>query len=261
MSGEDKYRNEGTKTSFQEWFGQFLISLSYVLSLQGWASAAGEEMGIVSLVAATSGASATYIVDHLGDENFYSAKKGTAYAQLCVFVPVCLACCFYETRLLKLFAAFVLLAAFYDSPVPLLGVKFKNLFPYSKTLFVPAMHVGWCFSLCGSVPPIGVGIQMLLNFVVLNIAMDMKDIESDRKNGVVTVPNTIGKDNTMLFLFYFSLLLSLTSAAAGNVASVVQMLYMAAVFWAKKDQEAPPNKEAMNFASVHGVAQLFLPCR
>lgn len=170
-----------------------LLVLAYALELRMWARLAGGDLPVNSMIAAACGTGLTYILDHMhGSNGGYSTTGVLQVAEMGILASVLVACMCVDPGLVVAFAGFVAVAAFYDTNVPYLGVRVKNLFPYAKTLFVPGMHVAWCYTMAGFVPPMAPAALMFWDYVHLNVCMDIKDVEDDRAKGVVTVPNTIG---------------------------------------------------------------------
>lgn len=181
---------------WQAWLPPPLVRLItvvvYCMGLRAWCHAAGGELTPVRMIAVGSGMTATYMLDHIGQPSSYSNGWFTELAALAVSAAGAGASCYQEPALLRKFAAFAALAAFYDTPVPRLGVRIKALFPFSKTLFVPAMHVMWGAAVSEADVWAEAWAWMFLYYVLLNVAMDFKDVEDDASRGVITVPNALG---------------------------------------------------------------------
>lgn len=84
---------------------------------------------------------------------------------------------------------------------------FKNFYVaacFAILVFYPILYNGGSF--WGTA--IFFAIFVFLKTVLIQILFDIKDIKGDRKEGLKTLPVLIGKDNTILNLFFFSFLIT-----------------------------------------------------
>lgn len=213
----------------------------YGLHLQTWAAAAGGTLSPTRTFAAASGTIATYIADHLSEPSSYSADAWSERFVLALSALGVLAACAAEPDLIAKFATFVALAACYDRPVPGTAVRIKALFPFSKTLFVPAMHVLWCATI--SETPLGAASWLWMGFyyVLLNVAMDVKDVADDRRKGVVTVPNTFGAEPTLRGLCVACALGAGVAVATAQYAMAATLACFGAHLFSFVGANTPPN--------------------
>ena len=91
---------------------------------------------------------------------------------------------------------------FYDHfQIPLSkGKTIKTLFPLSKTVYVPCIHVGWASLVIGRPLTPMMCFFMWAHYALLNIFNDIKDIRVDIENRVITLPTIIGDENTLRFI-------------------------------------------------------------
>lgn len=175
-----------------------------------WVHAAGVAYPTPRLVAAAAATCATYDLDHINESSFYGARFGMR-AQIALSLSVVFVLGVLDPAIFALQALFVALALFYDRPVPGTTWTVKNAFVCSKTLFVPAMHVGFNFAMAGSWPAShSVACMMFVHYVFLNVLMDLKDEKEDAARGVRTLPVLLGGPATV----------RLVAAAQASVAAL-----------------------------------------
>ena len=223
-----------------------------------WVLHAGGNLSYLRTLAVGSGAWATYEFDHLGEESFNSSpSRIQAYTILVLNTCIVLAAASFDTHIFYVASIFMALAAFYDCPVPYFGIRIKRLFPCSKTIYVPAMHAGWTFAM-SETPLHGPTVLLLfLSYACLNVAMDIKDIDDDRKKGVITIPTLVGPDVTLRVLQVASTATALLAAVRTSTFSVVlQMLAFNVELVRSLRTTTPPNRIIywFNFYRVLGCA-------
>jgi hypothetical protein len=188
---------------FHKFLPKFLVmpylSMLYSFTMRSWCREAGGDMTNLQMTAVAAGTASTYIIDHINDAGFYSTSNLVSYMQLSFFMPIAVVCAYIDTHIFTSFLKCITLAFFYDVRMPYFNVKIKSLFPYSKTLFVPFMHVYWCMTISQTSFDVPF-VYMFLYYVFLNIIMDIKDIHDDYEKGVVTIPNTIGHQPTVFWI-------------------------------------------------------------
>ena len=217
------------------------LGVAYSHSLREWGRAAGGELTPVRMAAVGAGTVGTYVLDHYHDPSSYSASRPAQVATLALCAAVTVGCCAADPALVVKFAAFALLAAWYDTPVPGCGLRWKALFPFSKTLFVPAMHVGWCVAVSEARVLAASNAYMFLYYVAINVAMDVKDVDADRRAGVTTVPNTLGAPATLTGLAVASSALAAAGVATGHGAAAFAFACLAGHLALYVGGSAPPN--------------------
>jgi len=226
-----------------------LLTALYSVATNTWALEAGSELTLVRQAGLAAGMAATYIADHLGDSGpeYGPQQSTTAYAFLAVFSAITAACCWYDAHFLRVTVTFVALAAFYDTPVPFTKLRIKALFPCSKTIFVPAMHVGWCWSLTSSACDPAPFAGMFVYYVLVNVGMDIKDIADDRAKGVVTVPTILGADGTICCIVAASLCVAAATAAYSPAQAITTAL-LGLHAWPYHKTGVPPNTIVFYYA-------------
>jgi hypothetical protein len=241
------------------WLRPVLMSTAYALNLSSWVAEAGGRMDLVRTLGLGAGTMATYVADHMAEPTFYDASGARSVRLQLLGSSLLLGvCCAVDHHIFWTTLCFVAMAAFYDTPMPVIGWRIKRLFPCSKTLFVPAMHVGWCFCLSGTPWHWGVGLLMFATYVLINVAMDIKDIAEDRSKGVVTVPTLIGADATLRALQVGSVAVAGAAAALASWGTVVQMLAFGVHVRIVQGTGRPPNAVIYGFEITRYLGHLFL---
>jgi len=72
----------------------------------------------------------------------------------------------------------------------------KRMFPLSKTVFVPTVHLAWMSIVLGRVPPLRATLALVIHCACPHVHNDIKDVQEDRSKGVVTLPTLVGVDST-----------------------------------------------------------------
>lgn len=189
-----------------------------------WYSLSGPSISMTSLSGAVGGTGLTYTLDKWSDTGDYSSSGNLArYAEVLVFLFMYMYSASQQPGIILSTVASILLTSVYDNDW--MGFSIKGLFRGSKTLFVPAVHIFWTSSIFGRLHDTTVLSLFVLRLIILNIAMDVKDIDTDLRRGVKTIPNLIGREAsfTLIALLYsivcmFSVYLNIVSLAISSAS-------------------------------------------
>lgn len=181
-----------------------------------WVGLVSPEPHTYELTAACFGLAGAYLLDRTkgADEDassdFSVALAGRYYARAlrAVFVLSCIivgACGLEHAHVWGVAVRAVLAFYFYTARMPLLGWRFKDLFPGSKALFVASLQTWWPFAMAGVweealATRADLVACLFVSFVLATCFMDVKDIEGDRRAGVVTVANVLGHRRCVAYL-------------------------------------------------------------
>ena len=199
----------------------------YVMSMCAWARAAGGSLGPWRMLATAAGSAGTYAFDHLNEQTTYSGSRTYEIGVLAASIMITFVCCIQEPTLPFNYIIFSAMALCYDTPV-LMGFRVKALFPFSKTIFVPFMHVMWCVVMSDAYVWTQSNLFMFIHYAILNVALDIKDIADDRKRGVTTVPNTVGADATLRGLLATCIVVSFVASLQANAVLAITFACSAA---------------------------------
>lgn len=173
-----------------------LAVLPYSINVGEWGYVFGREVPWALRFASGMGCSAVYSYDRLSDTDRIGRK-----IILCIMACMSMGMCIIGLEHTYLIPNAVLLSiptSFYTHKIPGIGMSIKNAFPLSKTLFVPLVHVSW-WMIVNNVDPLALiethassVFCMYMHFLLVNVSMDLKDLEEDQRNGVVTIPGLLG---------------------------------------------------------------------
>lgn len=152
------------------------------------------------------GTSCTYVFDRVveqpGDRTPTSSVHHKAmrnktfsysFMALCAFVGAFT----MDWKAIRTAAVCAVMCVWYSVPLPGFGLRIKELFPLSKTAFVPFMHVVWPYGCAGVWPSLAAGAALWFSVSASTIYMDVKDIAADRQDGVVTLPTVLGHTRSL----------------------------------------------------------------
>tara|TARA_B110000046_G_scaffold100414_1_gene107857 strand:+ start:3547 stop:4344 length:798 start_codon:yes stop_codon:yes gene_type:complete len=183
---------------------------------------AGVDAPAAAVAFICAGATFTYVFDRVVDQPgdrapttsiHHAAMRNHRFAQSMLFACIAVMACTTTARALCTALGCMSLCIWYFKPLPVLGVCIKELFPLSKTAFVPLVHVVWPYGCVGAMPPWGAGMALWFSVTTSTIYMDVKDIATDRAHGVVTLPTLLGHSLSLAVL-----------SAAYAVAALVALL-------------------------------------
>ena len=212
----------------------------YFACISAWVRLMGHEFPWPDALAATFATTAVYAGDRI------EGKHASVRSQLLLTVVVNTVAFFavavpWSPHLIWSAAKLIPVAVFYGTPIPGTGVCLKNLFPCSKTVVVPAMHVAWSVMASRVVAPAPEAVMaMWLHFVALNVLMDLKDVQEDRACGTVTVPTLFGEARTIHALLALDL-----ACVACFRAPAVRCLFWMDCLWTSRYLRpgAPPTNQ------------------
>jgi len=92
--------------------------------------------------------------------------------------------------------------------VPLLKNFYVSIF-FTSLIFLPIIYYSYPLKTVLIVSGLVLGLFIFLKTFLSQIFLDIKDIESDRKRGLRTLPIIIGKEKTFKILYVFNLLIIL----------------------------------------------------
>lgn len=182
-------------------YASYLVHLAFVGTLFG----AGVD--IVGMGAAMSAMVLVYMADRMvvQEEDRYAdhahirhARGSNRYFFLAAFFALYAACAAARPKVLYHTASAAAVCVWYAVPIPGVGRRIKNLFPGSKNLFVGGVHTYWALACLDVWPPIDQWTPVLLlvcltfNASMSTMFMDVKDVDGDRRAGVVTLPTLLG---------------------------------------------------------------------
>lgn len=225
---------------------QFLLLDAVILPLvlhactaRAWLAVAGVEWTPARFLAHVAGFQAVYIFDRSVGAS--TATPKLSVQQLCRDNPrvaqvaagslsaVVVGCALGDSWILRCAVELVGIVGFYDVPIPGTGgCTFKNMFPLSKTLCIAAVWTLWMFRLPGDdVHPDPVVVALFATQQALfSICNDIKDIEVDRKNGIVTVPTLLGATGTRAFVCVCFTCMATVAALRDSMAFALGILCM-----------------------------------
>jgi len=178
--------------------------VTYSLNVGAWADTFGVAYPLPCAVACSLGSSIVYAGDRLRDmpQESRSVMRG-----IIVLFSMCMAAIDWFYGHIVINACLLCVPVlFYAAPMPLVHVSIKRAFPFSKTLFVPLVHVLW-FAHAGNISAQTLlatntvsTCAMYVHFALVTITMDIKDITKDTANDVITVPVVAGRYGTFFLL-------------------------------------------------------------
>lgn len=161
---------------------------------------AGVAAPAATVAAVCAGTSLTYVFDRVVEPPSDTAtssvhhkamrSKTFSYGFLAACAFVCAGT--MDARAARTAALCALLCVWYSVPLPGVRLRIKELFPLSKTAFVPTLHVLWPFGCAGAWPPFATALALWFSVAASTVYMDVKDIAVDRREGVVTLPTLLG---------------------------------------------------------------------
>lgn len=170
-------------------------------------------LDVATVACVVAGTTLTYtfdrVVEHLGERSgersgekqavgegngvHHAAMRSTRFSSALLASSLLVLATFASAHVLWIAFQCVCICVWYSVPIPGVGRRLKDLFPFSKTVVVPLVHVYWPLA-CLRIPLSWNAQTVCLWFSVAasTVYMDVKDIHSDRRNGVWTFPNVLG---------------------------------------------------------------------
>ena len=225
----------------------------YAVCIREWCFEMGRTLGALPAIAAACATCMVYAYDRVDDVNLRHVQGSillVARASLIGFMIIAL----QHPRLSE-----AIFAQFYGKRIPYTNVRIKSMFPCSKTVFVPIMHVLWAILVSdqGTTTDQSVAVAMFAHFVILNVHMDIKDIKQDTEERTITFATILGRDVCYKCIIVADLLASILWNSSKVIMYTFLMDVMLILFYYTSGKVATTNRITFAWSSILPFARYF----